>query len=236
MTHPTHDDRPSAAAFSDANPATLTLPHPLLGYFLDAAEGRFPPVDGVVTVLPGLPGGLACSVAFTGHAVVATALPAAQVRAHRPDAFGGSLSPDFLRALAGPAGWIDVIDATLVRRGTGGTARLQPLADTDDHPRVQHARRLRTDVRVFGDDRGLVTLAAGLAGRTELSIELHRNAADGRGHGRSLLTDALSLVPEDEPVFAAVSPGNARSLRAFLATGFTPIGAEVLVRPDRTRA
>jgi RimJ/RimL family protein N-acetyltransferase len=34
-----------------------------------------------------------------------------------------------------------------------------------------------------------------------------------------------------EPVFAAVSPGNARSLRALLACGFTPIGSEVLLRP-----
>ena len=41
--------------------------------------------------------------------------------------------------------------------------------------------------------------------------------------------DALSLVPAGEPVFAAVSPGNARSLRAFLAVGFYPIrhGGEV---------
>ncbi|MFE4536244.1 hypothetical protein ACFRKB_14345 [Streptomyces scopuliridis] len=226
----------AGAALPEADRTTLAPPHPLLGYLLDAAEGRFPPADGAVTVLSGLPGRLECSVAFTGHAVVATELPAAQVHAHRPDGFGGSLSPDFLRALAGPAGWIGVVDATLVRRGTGGTVRLRPLTDADDHPRVRHAQSLRTGIRVFGDDRGLVTLATGLAGRTELSIELHSVEDNLRGHGRSLLTDALTLVPEDEPVFAAVSPGNARSLRAFLAVGFTPIGAEALVRPDRTQA
>ncbi|WP_262505693.1 hypothetical protein [Streptomyces sp. TRM68367] len=66
-----------------------------------------------------------------------------------------------------------------------------------------------------------------------MSIELHRAQGSSRGHGRSLLSDALSLVPEGEPVFAAVSPGNARSLRAFLACGFTPIGSEVLLRPER---
>ncbi|WP_256339262.1 hypothetical protein [Streptomyces sp. 2224.1] len=64
-------------------------------------------------------------------------------------------------------------------------------------------------------------------------IELDRTQDSGRGHGRSLLADALSLLPEGEPVFAAVSPGNARSLRAFLACGFTPVGREVLLRPER---
>lgn len=210
-------------------------PHPLLGYFLDAVRGRFPPPDGAVTVLPALPGGLECSVAFTGHAVLATALPAADVQARRPDGFGGSLAPDFLRYLAGPKGWIDVIDATLACLGTGGKPRLRPLSGVDDHSRVQRARELRTAVRVFGDDRGLVTLSAGLAGRTELSVELHRPQDGSHGHGRSLIADALTLVPAGAPAFAAVPPGNARSLRAFLATGFTPIGAEVLLRPQRRR-
>jgi hypothetical protein len=209
--------------------------HPLLGYFLDAVDGRFPLADGGVTLLPALPRGLACSVAFTGHAVIATELPADDVHAHGPDGFGGSLAPDLLRRLAGRTGWIGVIDATLCARGTGGTPRLAELPDAHDHPRVRHATMLREHVRVFGDARGLVTVADGLAGRRELSIELHRPQDGSRGHGRSLVADALSLVPEGAPVFAAVSPGNARSLRCLLAAGFTPIGAEVLIRPDRRR-
>ncbi|AZQ39798.1 N-acetyltransferase [Streptomyces cyaneochromogenes] len=208
-------------------------PHPLLTYFMDAADGCFPPVDGRVTVLPPLPGGLECSVAFTGHAVVATAMTNQAVYAAGPDGFGESLSADFLRHLAGPTGWIGVTDATLTARGTGGPPRLTELTDADDHPRVRHALWLRTNVQVYGDERGLITLADGLAGRRELSIELHRAQYGSRGHGRSLLSDALSLVPEGEPVFAAVSPGNARSLRVFLACGFTPIGSEVLLRPER---
>jgi hypothetical protein len=200
---------------------------------MDAADNCFPPVDGRVTVLPPLPGGLECSVAFTGHAVVATAMTDQAVYALGPDGFGESLSADFLRHLAGPTGWIGVTDATLTARGTGGPPRLTELTDADDHPRVRHAQWLRTNVQVYGDERGLITLADGLAGRRELSIELHRAQDSSRGYGRSLLSDALSLVPEGEPVFAAVSPGNARSLRAFLTCGFTPIGSEVLLRPER---
>ncbi|MGP3770041.1 hypothetical protein ACTWJ8_04320 [Streptomyces sp. SDT5-1] len=211
----------------------MTAPHPLLAHFDRAADGRFPPSDGGVTVLPALPGGLECSVAFTGHAVVATALPADEVLARKPDGFGASLAPDFLRYLAGPAGWIGCTDATLVARGTGGPARLPSLgASADDHPRVRHARDVRTDVRVHGDERGLVTLASGLAGRLELSIELHSPDGAAPGTGRRLLVDALTLVPAGSAVFAAVSPGNARSLRTFLSCGFTPIGSETILRPD----
>jgi RimJ/RimL family protein N-acetyltransferase len=34
-------------------------------------------------------------------------------------------------------------------------------------------------------------------------------------------------------VFAAVAPGNARSLRAFLALGFQPLASELLLLPRR---
>jgi GNAT superfamily N-acetyltransferase len=213
--------------------------HPLLKVLLAAADGTFPPVDGGVTVLPPLRSGRECSVGFTGHAVIATALPADEVLARKPDGFGASLAPDFLRWLAGPTGKIDVIDATLVGRGTGGTGGtgsggdpLPERPDLADHPRVRYALAIRTDVRVFGDERGVVTLSEGLAGRPELSIEA-APAGQGRGIGRALLRDALRLVPAGAPVFAAVSPGNARSLRAFLAVGFTPIGSEVLIHPAR---
>ncbi|PSK96638.1 hypothetical protein CLV30_12518 [Haloactinopolyspora alba] len=203
--------------------------------YLDAFEGRFPPADGAVTVL-GPPGdGLECSVAFTGHAVVATALPPDEVvtadepGAAGPDGYGGSMAPDFLRRLAGPDGWVGVIDLTLVAPGRGEPS-LPRRTDADGHDRVRRARALRRNVDVYGDDRGLLTLADGLAGRREISIETEPG---GDGRGRSLLTAALGHVPAGEPVFAAVSPGNARSLRAFLAAGFVPVGSEVLLRPGR---
>ena len=211
----------------------MTDAHPLLRYFLDATDGRFPDADGTVTTVPPLAGGRECAVAFTGHAVVATALSPARIAAEEPDAFGGAVAPDFLRRLAGPAGDIGVLDVTLAGRGTGGAAALRVVTDADDHPRVAYARARRADVRVYGDERGLVTLAEGVAGRLEMSIQLHPQTSHGRGNGRSLIRSALSLVPRDEPVFAAVSPGNARSLRSFLAAGFTPLGSEVLIRPAR---
>ncbi|MGX1855697.1 hypothetical protein OIU91_39225 [Streptomyces sp. NBC_01456] len=207
--------------------------HPLLGIFLNAADGHFPPAEGQVTVLPPLPGRLECSVAFTGHAVIATALPASEVQAQGPDGYGASLAPDFLRYLAGCKGWIDGVDAVLVARGASAPPCLPERLDVDDHPRVRHAQALRNDVRVFGDERGLVTLANGLAGRREISVELDRPGSSSAGLGRSLLHDALTLLPAGEPVFAAVAPGNARSLRAFLAAGYRPLGSEVIIRPER---
>ncbi|MEU1790508.1 hypothetical protein ABZ553_32490 [Streptomyces sparsogenes] len=224
---------------SELDQAGSTLAsHPLLALFHNAADGRFLPADGQVTILPALPRGLECSVAFTGHAVIATALSPGEVRSQEPDGYGGSLAPDFLRYLAGSGGRIGTLDAVLVARGASGSPRLPQRLDAEDHPRVRHARDLRTGVRVYGDERGLVTLADGLAGRRELSIELDQPGSSGSssGLGRSLLRDALTLVPAGEPVFAAVSPGNARSLRAFLAAGFVPLGSEVIIRPERTSA
>jgi GNAT superfamily N-acetyltransferase len=92
---------------------------------------------------------------------------------------------------------------------------------------------MRHDVVVHGDERGFVTLGTGVAGRRELSIEVVSRLR-GTGAGRALLGAALGAVPHGEPVFAVVSPGNARSLRAFLSQGFAPIGSEVLItRPGR---
>lgn len=206
-------------------------PHPLLELYLAGVSGRFPPVDGTLRVLPALPGGLEASIGFTGHALVCTALEPAAVHARGVDAFGGSLGPAFLCWLAGEGGRIGSLDVTLVGRGRG-QGHLARRHDLDEHPRVRLARGQRQGVEVYGDERGLVTLSNGLAGRRELSIEV-AGEAQGRGHGRALLGDALGLVPAGEPVFAAVAAGNARSLRLFLALGFVALGCEVLLRPRR---
>jgi hypothetical protein len=70
--------------------------HPLLDLYLSCAKGRFPAADGTLRVLPALDAGLEASIAFTGHAVVCTALEPRAVHARGIDAFGGSLAPPFL--------------------------------------------------------------------------------------------------------------------------------------------
>ncbi len=208
-------------------PVAAPTAHPLLRVFLAAAEGDFPPVDGRAVLLPALDDGMQAVVSLTGRAYLASSLEPSGLDDLRLDGFGAALQPAVLRRLAGVHGHVGVIDATLVTRGVGG-GQLPPRHDLEGHPRVQHARALRRDVRVHGDDRGLITLARGLAGRTELSVEVNGERA---GVGRDLIRDALALVPAGEAVFAAVSPGNARSLRAFLAVGFQPVGSEVIITP-----
>lgn len=207
------------------------MSHPLLSVLLAAADGSFPPVDGGVTHVPALDGGLEAVVSFTGHAYLASRLSADDLADLQPDGFGRVLHPEVLLRMAGGSGDVGMgmVDVTLVARGVGG-GTLGGRADLDSHPRVQHARSIRREVDVFGDENGLVTIGEGLAGRTEMSIELFDSTAS-QGAGRRLIEAALGLVESGAPVFAGVSPGNARSLRAFLAVGFTPIGSEVIIRP-----
>lgn len=207
--------------------------HRLTEVFAAAARGTFPPVDGIVEVIgPPATLDLEAVVEFTGHALVATALPDEVVLARRYDAFGGIVSPDALRWLAGPSGTVGCLDAVLVTVGTGGST-LPVRHDLDRHPRVVAARRRRNDVIVYGDEAGLVTVGVGLGDRWEVSVELFEGTSRRSGAGRRLIGEAVGRVPEGEAVFASVAPGNAASLRAFLAAGFEPIGAEVIIHPSR---
>ncbi len=193
---------------------------PLLPVLLAAAAGKFPPLDGRAVFLPPLPNGLSAVVSLTGRVYLAT-----EHRIPDLDGFGAALRPEVLRQLAGPTGEVGTLDVTLAASGLGG-GTLPARPELVDHPRARFARTLRDAVRVYGDERGLVTVAVGLAGRTEISVEAFRV-----GEGRQLIREARRLVPAGEPVFAAVAPGNARSLRAFLADGFVPLGSEVIIHP-----
>jgi hypothetical protein len=171
-------------------------------------------------------------VELTGHGYVLGQVSAPALDALGADGFGGVSHPDVLRFLAGPDGWIGCHDAVLACRT--GTSGVPPLAVRDDltgHPRVRRARSHRVDVIVLGDETGLAVTGRGLAGRLEVAVELLDPAKAGSGTGRRLIQGALAAMAPGEWCFAQVSPGNAASLRAFLASGFTPIGSEVLIHP-----
>jgi hypothetical protein len=213
--------RPNSSVASD-------VVHALHRALLDAADGRFPDVDGAVEVHEPMLGDHHAVVEFTGHSFVLTDRDAGEVAARGADGFGAASHPDLVRWLAGPAGWIGSHDAVLVTSGVG-EGRLPERTDLDDHPRVVRSRAHRRDVHVYGDETGLVTIGRGLVDRLEVAVEVLGTRSPGTG--RRLIGEALALVPAGEVVFAHVAPGNAASLRAFLSCGCRPIGAETLLRP-----
>jgi hypothetical protein len=209
---------------------TWTSQHPVGRALRDAAHGRFPTVDGVAEIVEPDEHGTHAVVSFTGRSFLLTTADPDALRSLGIDGYGGATDPRVLLLVAGTRGTVGTLDVVMVRSGRGGGTPLTERHDLDDHPRLQRARHHRRHVRVLGDDRGFVTIGQGLLGRTEISIEL-TDAEHGRGAGRELLIDALGALPNEELVFAQVAPGNAASLRAFLACGFVPIGSEVLIEP-----
>jgi hypothetical protein len=76
----------------------------------------------------------------------------------------------------------------------------------------------------------VLVLGRGLGGRWEAAVEVEPGTRNG-GVGRALAAAARHVVPDGRPVWAQVAPGKASSLRAFLAAGYAPVGAEVLLMP-----
>jgi hypothetical protein len=99
--------------------------------------------------------------------------------------------------------------------------------DDPGHPRVVRSRKRRNDVRVWAAQGGVLVLGRGVAGRLEVAVEVDAELRH-RGLGRALASAARHLS-EGEPVWAQVSAGNARSLRAFQAAGYPPVGSEALL-------
>jgi len=209
---------------------TPPIDHPLMPVMRAAASGRFPPVDGRVEVMPPDESGTHAVVEFTGHSFVLTDRGPDDDLFAGVDAYGGATNPRFLTRLAGRRGWVGSLDLVMVRRVGAITATRLPICDDVVHPRVERALHHRHDVSVHGDERGIVTLGIGLAGRREMSIEL-TGASHGGGVGRELVEGALAHLDSDDFVFAQVAPGNAASVRMFLACRFVPIGSEVLIEP-----
>jgi len=187
-----------------------------------AARGVLPPADGGTTVVPQASDRDAGVLAFTAHAVVFT----------DEDALAAPMNPRFLTALLERTGrTAETIDAMLVGSPLPGEPPLPLTEITDgDHPRIVYARGRRDDVRAWTAEGGVLVMGRGIAGRLEVSVEVDASVRH-RGLGRRLVTAARHLVAE--PLWAQVAPGNARSMRAFLAAGYLPVGAEALLLPAR---
>jgi hypothetical protein len=189
------------------------------------------PSDPWLTVVPQPAGRTGAVLAFPGHVVVAADVPAEWVHAQLPDVdLCAPLNPPFLSAICARLGRrVNNIDlVTLAGPAAGDTeVELTPVHDAD-HPRVRRAHRYRDDVRVWTVPGGVLILGRGLGGRWEAAIEVDERSRDA-GLGRRLAAAARHLVPEGRPVWAQIAPGNAASVRAFLAAGYQPIGAEALL-------
>ncbi|GAA3556560.1 GNAT family N-acetyltransferase [Nonomuraea rosea] len=196
----------------------------------EAQRGRLPEADGGLTVLPQPSPRDLGVIAFTAHTVVFADLDPVWIRDRLPPGdLSAPLCPPFLSALGRWAGrQVGNIDLLLLAEPLAGPppAPLEELT-AGDHPRVARARRYRDDVRVWtSQDGGLLVVGRGVAGRWEAAVEVEPDHR-GRGLGRALAASARHLAPG--PVWAQVAPGNAASVRAFLAAGYRPIGAEALL-------
>jgi hypothetical protein len=175
----------------------------------------------------------AAVVAFPGVSIVAADVDPGWIAAELPEEdLSAPLNPPFLRALEDKLGRrVNNIDIVLMSARLPGPPPLT-LRDVSgsDHPRVRRAQRYRDDVHVWETEsgRGVLILGRGLAGRWEVAVEVEPAARD-RGLGRTLALSGRHLVPEERPVWAQIAPGNAASVRAFLAAGYEPIGAEALL-------
>ncbi|MFG2024262.1 GNAT family N-acetyltransferase [Streptomyces sp. NPDC048825] len=198
-----------------------------------AARGEFLPPDGGVTVVPQHGRRDAGVIAFTAHSVVFTDEDPEWVRALlrslECDALAAAMNPRFLAAFMDRTGrTTDTIDLLTVATPVPGppSLALSELRDPD-HPRVARARERRDAVRVWAVDGGVLVVGRGVAGRLEVAVEVDEGVRH-QGVGRALAAAARQLS-EGEPVWAQLAAGNARSVRAFQAAGFRPVGAEALL-------
>ncbi|WP_435855008.1 N-acetyltransferase family protein [Streptomyces massasporeus] len=204
-----------------------------------AARGVFPPADGGTTIVPQPSARDAGVLAFTAHSVVFSDEDPDWVRGvlarTECDALAATMNARFLTALMDRTGRTsDTVDVLLTGAALPGEPPVA-LTEVDDpgHPRVVSAMRRRDGVRVWTTEGGVLVLGRGVAGRWEVAVEVEEGARH-RGVGRRLVSAARQLAG-GAPVWAQVSAGNARSLRAFQAAGYRPVGSEVLLVPGAGR-
>jgi len=210
----------------------------LAAVLTQAAAGEFPAADGTVEILTQPSDRDAGVISLTGYAVIfADADPGWISTQLPPGDLSGPLTASFLHALAQRLGRqahsVDMLTSATPLAGPPPDLGLAQLTATegDEHPRIARALRYRDDVRAWQAPGGVVMIGRGVADRYEVAIEVD-DARRGRGFGTRLATAARHLVPADQPVWAQIAPANAASVRAFLAAGFRPVGAEALLSKD----
>jgi hypothetical protein len=201
------------------------------------AEGGAPAADRALTVVAPPDERSVGVLSFSGCNVVSAEPPEDWIRGRLPDDdLSAPLQPPFLTVLAAATGRVPGnLDLVLVARATGRSNGMELTELTEFReplrPRLARALAQRIGVRAWHCPGGLLTLGRGVAGRWEVSVEVEA-ALRGFGLGRGLFTAARGLLPAGEQVWAQVAPGNAASVRAALAAGFRPVGAEVLLHQD----
>ena len=194
----------------------------------EVAQGRFPPADGRVTIVPAPSQRDAGVLGFTAHAVIFTDADPGWVASQLPDDdLAGPRSPVFLQTLCEHTGrQAHTIDILCLAPALPGPPPIALTSGPDaGHPRLARALRYPDSVRGWRADGGIVTIGRGIADRGEASIEMDPGRR-GAGVGRALAAAARHLLPAGTPLWAQVAPANVASVRAFLAAGFQPAGAE----------
>jgi len=222
--------RPSCSA----EPATPTQWfHPLAVILDEAAHGRFPEPTAAVHVVPSLPGGLDALLSFTGTFVLAADVAQEEVDARVPvGEFSIPISTTFVSWLEQQLG-----AACGHPRRRAGHAVARPRARVR---RADRGRRLGAPAR-----ESRAALPARCARRTsrrrprrrrarpgnygtlEIAFEVD-DTARGAGFGRALAHRECDCFRGHAGVGAGRAR-NAASMRAVIAAGFRPVGAETLL-------
>jgi GNAT superfamily N-acetyltransferase len=194
----------------------------------EVAAGRFPAADGRVTIVPAPSQRDAGVLGFTAHSVIFIDADPGWVASQLPYGdLAGPLSPAFLQVLcAHTSRQAHTIDILCLAHALPGPSAIAMTSCADaGHPRLARALRYRDSVQAWRADGGIVAIGRGIAGRWEVSIEVDPDRR-GAGVGRALAAAARHLLPAGTPLWAQVAPANVASVRAFLAAGFQPAGAE----------
>jgi GNAT superfamily N-acetyltransferase len=197
-----------------------------------ASRGHMPRPGAGPTIVPQPSPRDAGVIAFTGHSVIFADVGEDWIRSRLPeDDLSSSLNPPFLRALEERMNRrVDNVDLLALATPCRDRPSV-PLTEVTaaHHPRVERARRFRDDVRAWTCPGGILIIGRGVAERWEVAIEVDP-ASRGRGLGRTLARAARHLTTHS--LWAQIAPGNAASVRSFIAAGYVPMGAEVLLTPD----